>query len=165
MTSENLIWSSVKGAFYDQHENDYYGLLDEIIEIEYDSILGRCVVVVFKCTWFDPVQGVRVDHKNGLVEIKHTKRGCTDDPYILVSQQQVYYTPYPYAKDLWAVIKTNSRGVYDIDKDVIHKDIEEVANDLDDNTNDDDVKEDKFEDIASDENDDAELIYEEDESD
>ncbi|GJR77885.1 hypothetical protein Tco_0090250 [Tanacetum coccineum] len=48
---------------------------------------------------------------------------------------------------------------------LVHKDIEEVANDLDDNTNDDDVKEDKFEDIASDENDDAELIYEEDESD
>lgn len=86
----------VKGAFYDQHENDYYGLLDEIIEVEYDSHLGRCVVVVFKCTWFDPVQGVKVDHKTGLVEIKHNKRGCTDDPYILASQaQQVYYTPYP----------------------------------------------------------------------
>ncbi|GJT52205.1 hypothetical protein Tco_0978362 [Tanacetum coccineum] len=39
--------------------------------------------------------------------------------------------------------------------------IEEVANDLDDNTNDDDVEEDELEDIASDENDDAELIYEE----
>ncbi|GJX81345.1 hypothetical protein Tco_0330826, partial [Tanacetum coccineum] len=110
------------------------------------------------------------------------------------------YTPYPCAKDLWAVIKTNSRGVYDIDEDVsevatdennvdrdqffqenervicttsanndiqpfnlVHGDIEEVANDLDDNTNDDDVEEDELKDIASDENDDAELIYEEDE--
>ncbi|GKF92418.1 hypothetical protein Tco_0279137, partial [Tanacetum coccineum] len=40
----------VKGVVSDQHESDYYGLLDEIIEVEYDSDLGRCVVVLFKCT-------------------------------------------------------------------------------------------------------------------
>nr|GEV14497.1 hypothetical protein [Tanacetum cinerariifolium] len=151
------------------HENDYYGLLDEIIEVKYDSILGRCVVVVFKCTWFDPVQWVRVDHENGLVEIKHTKRGCTDNPYILASQaKQVYYTPYPYVKDLWAVIKTNSRGVYDIDEDisVVAADENNVDRDQFFQENERVIfEEHEFEDIASDENDDAELIYEEDESD
>ncbi|GKD34446.1 hypothetical protein Tco_1249955, partial [Tanacetum coccineum] len=48
---------------------------------------------------------------------------------------------------------------------LVHRDIEEVANGFDDNTNDDDVEEDELEDITSDENDDAELIYEEDEFD
>ncbi|PWA86375.1 transposon, En/Spm-like, Transposase-associated domain protein [Artemisia annua] len=43
----------VKGAFSYQDESDYYGLLDEIIEVEYDSDLGRCLVVVFNCTWGD----------------------------------------------------------------------------------------------------------------
>ncbi|GJR66422.1 transposon, En/Spm-like, transposase-associated domain protein [Tanacetum coccineum] len=119
----------VKGAFNDQHENDYYGLLDENIEVEYDSILGRCVVVVFKCTWFDPVQGDQFFQENERV-ICTTSANNDIQPFNLV-----------------------------------HGDIEEVANDLDDNTNDDDVEEDELEDIASDENDDAELIYEEDESD
>ncbi|GJW69350.1 hypothetical protein Tco_0123774 [Tanacetum coccineum] len=96
-----------------------------------------------------------------------------------------------------ALVKTNSRGVYDLDEDVsevtvdennvdmdqffqenervicttsenndiqpfnlVHGDIEEVAIDLDD-----DVEEDEFEDIASGENDDTKLIYEEDEFD
>ncbi|GJT92693.1 transposon, En/Spm-like, transposase-associated domain protein [Tanacetum coccineum] len=109
----------VKGAVSDQHESDYYGLLDEIIEVEYDSDLGRCVVVLFKCTWFDPVQGVKVDKKNKMVDIKHTKKGCLDNPYILALQaKQVYYTPYPCAKDSWAIVKTSPKGVFELEEDI-----------------------------------------------
>ncbi|KAJ0887978.1 hypothetical protein HanRHA438_Chr09g0396941 [Helianthus annuus] len=86
----------VKGASYDENESDYYGLLDEILEVEYHSKLGSCVVVLFKCTWFNPVNGVRVDPKTGMVDVKPKALGCFDDPFILASQaQQVYYTPYP----------------------------------------------------------------------
>ncbi|KAJ0585549.1 putative Transposase-associated domain-containing protein [Helianthus annuus] len=113
----------VKGASYNEHENDYYGLLDEILELEYHSTIGRCVVVLFKCTWFDPVRGVRVDPKTHMVDVKPTATGCVDDPFILASQaQQVYYTSYPSkSKELkgWlAVVKTTPRGVYELDQDV-----------------------------------------------
>ncbi|KAM0070264.1 putative Transposase-associated domain-containing protein [Helianthus debilis subsp. tardiflorus] len=112
----------VKGASYDENESDYYGLLNEILEVEYHSKLGSCVVVLFKCTWFDPVNGVRVDPKTGMVDVKPKAIGCVDDPFILASQaQQVYYTPYPSKekslKDWWAVVKTTPRGVYELAED------------------------------------------------
>ena len=92
--------------------------MDDILEIEYNSCLGRCVVVLFKCTWFDPIHGVRVHQEHNLVDIKHQKKGCFDDPFILASQaQQVYYIPYPSMKDTWAVVKTNPRGIYELAQD------------------------------------------------
>ncbi|KAK1413407.1 hypothetical protein QVD17_35180 [Tagetes erecta] len=113
----------VKGASYDEHESDYYGLLDEILELEYHSSLGACIVVLFKCTWFHPVDGVRVDSKTNMVDVNTKVIGCTKDPFVLASQaQQVYYTPYPSKdkglKDWWAVIKTSPRGVYELAEDV-----------------------------------------------
>ncbi|KAK1411492.1 hypothetical protein QVD17_38041 [Tagetes erecta] len=112
----------VKGASYDEHESDYYGLLDEILELEYHSSLGACIVVLFKCTWFHPVDGVRVDSKTNMVDVNPKVIGCTKDPFVLASQaQQVYYTPYPSKdkglKDWWAVIKTSPRGVYELAED------------------------------------------------
>ncbi|KAJ9561963.1 hypothetical protein OSB04_007123 [Centaurea solstitialis] len=72
---------------------DYYGLLEEVLEIEYHGYgLGRCIVPIFKCTWFDTVN---------------------DNPFILASQaEQVYYVPYPSnsLKDSWSVVKTKPRG-------------------------------------------------------
>ncbi|XP_076932154.1 uncharacterized protein LOC143597558 [Bidens hawaiensis] len=112
----------VKGASYNGIETDYYGMLDEILEVEYHSRLGSCVVVLFKCTWFDPVKGVRVDPKTNMVDVKPKAIGCVDDPCILASQaQKVYYTPYPSKekrlKDWWAVVKTTPRGVYALAED------------------------------------------------
>ncbi|KAK9056386.1 hypothetical protein SSX86_027476 [Deinandra increscens subsp. villosa] len=112
----------VRGASYNEQESDYYGLLDDILELEYHSNLGSCVVVLFKCTWFDPVKAVRVDPKTKMVDVKPKVIGCVDDPFILASQaQQVYYTPYPSKekglKDWWAVVKTTPRGVYELAED------------------------------------------------
>ncbi|XP_052620388.1 uncharacterized protein LOC128126575 [Lactuca sativa] len=39
----------VRGEIYNGEESDYYGLLDEILEIDYYGI-GRSTVVLFKCT-------------------------------------------------------------------------------------------------------------------
>ncbi|KAK1416674.1 hypothetical protein QVD17_25789 [Tagetes erecta] len=113
----------VKGASYNEKEHDYYGFLDEILELEYHSTIGRCIVVLFRCTWFDPVEGVRVDPKTHMVDVKPTSIGCENDPFILASQaQQVYYTSYPSkAKELkgWlAVVKTTPRGIYELAEDV-----------------------------------------------
>ena len=111
----------VRGTTYNQPESDYYGWLDEVLEIEYRGT-GRCVVVLFKCTWFDNVHGVRVN-KHKLVDVKPTSRIQADDPFVLASQvEQVYYTPYPFMKnDLkfwWAVVKTKPRGIYEVAESV-----------------------------------------------
>jgi len=108
----------VRGSCYSEYEVDYYGLLDEVLEIEYHGYgLGRCVVPIFRCTWFDTVNGVRVDPKHNLVDVKHRSRLRSDDPFILASQaEQVYYVPYPSnsLKDWWSVVKTKPRGVYEL---------------------------------------------------
>ncbi|XP_052622260.1 uncharacterized protein LOC128127643 [Lactuca sativa] len=113
-------------------ECDYYGLLDEVLEVEYQGI-GRCVVVLFKCTWLNPTEGVRVDQKHNLVDIKHKSRLRNEDPFILASQaEQVYYAPYPAMKDLkdwWVVVKTKPRGVYDLRQCVTEEDDDEDEED------------------------------------
>lgn len=113
----------MKGSCYDDTESDYYGLLDDVLEVEYHSSLGRCVVVLFKCHWFDHVRGVKVNHKHNMVDIKHKTKGFVNDPYVLASQVvQVYYVPYPSMtndlKDWWAVVKTKPRGIYEVDESV-----------------------------------------------
>ncbi|XP_076885340.1 uncharacterized protein LOC143534832 [Bidens hawaiensis] len=59
----------VRGETYNAEESDYYGLLDEILELQYDSNMPQ-TVVLFKCTWFDNKNGVLV-HKNNMVDVKH----------------------------------------------------------------------------------------------
>ncbi|KAK9050828.1 hypothetical protein SSX86_030202 [Deinandra increscens subsp. villosa] len=107
----------VRGEMYNAEESDYYGLLEEILELEYFGS-GRSIVVLFKCIWFDNNRGVIVN-KNKLVDVKPKSRLQTNDPFILASQaEQVFYTPYPAGKsdlkDLWAVVKTKPRGVYEV---------------------------------------------------
>ncbi|GJY26887.1 transposase, Ptta/En/Spm [Tanacetum coccineum] len=51
----------VKGSTYNEFESDYYGLLVDVLEVNYRDSNGRCVVVLFKCDWFEPIQGVRVN--------------------------------------------------------------------------------------------------------
>ncbi|GJW85424.1 hypothetical protein Tco_0158569 [Tanacetum coccineum] len=47
----------VKGSTYNEFESDYYGLLVEVLAVNYHDSNGRCVVVLFKCDWFEPIQG------------------------------------------------------------------------------------------------------------
>lgn len=106
--------------------------MDEVLEVEYQGI-GRCIVVLFKCIWFNPTEGVCVDRKHNLVDIKYKSRLRNEDPFILASQaEQVYYAPYPAMKDLkdwWAVVKTKPRGVYDLRQCVIEEDDDEDEED------------------------------------
>ena len=109
----------VKGSTYNEFESDYYGLLVDVFEVNYRDIDGRCVVVLFKCDWFEPIQGVRVNRKHNLVDIKYKSKGCQDDPFVLASQvEQVYYAPYPSMtkdlKDWWAVVKAAPRSIYEV---------------------------------------------------
>ena len=52
-----------------KEETDFYGILTEIIEVEFSGIL-KLKCVLFECEWFDPVfnRGVRFN-KFGVVDV------------------------------------------------------------------------------------------------
>lgn len=92
--------------------NEFYGLLDEIIEIDYPGPEMR--VILFMCRWFDPVRGMKVHPQYNLVEINHKRFYKRYEPFILAQQAiQVFYAPYPSLRrdknEWWAVCKTKAR--------------------------------------------------------
>jgi len=96
-------------------ETDFYGILQEIIEVEFPGLV-KLKCVLFKCDWFDPTvnRGVRYS-KFGVVDINATRRYNKFEPYILASQaDQVCFIPYPRIRQSgisWlAAIKVTPRG-------------------------------------------------------
>ena len=92
----------IKGMNYNDHESDYYGILEEVIELEYHNSRPKGTrIVLFKCDWFDPQlgRGCKVHNTYDLVEIHSRKRFSKYEPFILAQQsQQVYYVQYPSKK-------------------------------------------------------------------
>jgi len=99
----------VKGSAYNENEIDYYGILEEVIELQF---LGQDNnVFLFKCHWFDPTS-IRHDTTYGLIDVKHKSKLSTYEPFILAAQaQQVYYSNYTSLKlrDWWAACRVKSR--------------------------------------------------------
>ncbi|XP_047340380.1 uncharacterized protein LOC124943970 [Impatiens glandulifera] len=96
------------------NDSDYYGLLEEIIELEYP---GPCLhVVLFKCLWFDHIRGTRVNDTYRLIEVNMNRTYTKYDPFVLAQQAiQVYYSNYPTPTNdrnsSWmAVCKTKARA-------------------------------------------------------
>lgn len=108
-----------RGTVYGQAEDDYYGILQEVIQLEYPGLpLKR--LVLFNCKWFDPTlgRGTRIHDQFGIVEVRSTRWYNQYDPFILASQaHQVYYAPYPSRHrnlvDWWVVIRIKARSVID----------------------------------------------------
>ncbi|PWA54011.1 hypothetical protein CTI12_AA439720 [Artemisia annua] len=106
---KNLSGVCVRGSVSNGHVHDCYGILDEIIEVEYYSKncgSGGCVVVLFKCKWFDTPGGVGVKRKDNLVYIDPKTKLLTDNPFVLPSYtEQVFYAPHrsmsKELKDWW----------------------------------------------------------------
>ena len=100
-------------------EDDFYGVIKHMYEVEYNSSTAEKKIVLFYCDWFDPSRiGTRVDSKYGTVDIRMDKRYVLFDPFIIAHNvQQVYYVPYPASrtdKRGWCVvIKTKPRGRID----------------------------------------------------
>jgi hypothetical protein len=84
----------VRGGQLDSLENDYYGVLIDIVELEYTGHPTK-KVVLFQCDWFDPSpQGTKMDNY-GNVEIKKSRRYKNYDPFILAQQaNQIYFTSF-----------------------------------------------------------------------
>jgi hypothetical protein len=101
----------VRGSFYGENELDYYGIIEQIIELSY---LGNMNVFILRCRWFDPVHGVKADGTYGLIDVKHRSKLHSNEPFVLAEQaQQVYYTKYPSTKksvdEWWAACKVKNR--------------------------------------------------------
>ena len=110
----------IKGSNYSVDESDYYGRLQEIIELEYPGWPIKRTVL-FNCDWFDPTPnvGTKVHKQYKLVEINHKRRFNKFEPFVLAMQAaQVYYVPYPSLKrdksDWWAVCKIKARSVVEM---------------------------------------------------
>lgn len=104
----------VKGSFCNDSGQDYYGILSEIVELQYFTKK----VVMFKCNWFDTRKdkGFRVIG-NGLIQVNIKSRLNSYDPFILAVQAtQVIYAKGVTKKDpnWYTVIKTKARTDYDI---------------------------------------------------
>lgn len=103
---------SVQGGEDGEIDNDYYGVLTDIVEVYYTGWPIK-TLVLFKCDWFDPTlnQGKKVD-SYGNVEVRASRKYKHYDPFIFAQQaKQVYFTQYPEGKKDWlAVIKTKARS-------------------------------------------------------
>jgi hypothetical protein len=114
----------VKGSTSSELEVDYYGRLEEVIELQYHSEQNR--VFLFKCYWYDTTnRGIRVDSHYGLVKINSKARfRNVNDVFVFTKQcQQVYYTYTPSFRndrsrvDWVSVLKTKPRGRVELVQD------------------------------------------------
>jgi len=114
----------VKGSTCSEFEVDYYGKLEEVVELQYHSEWNR--VFLFKCYWYDTTgRGIRVDPHYGLVEINSKARlRNVNDVFVFPKQcQQVYYTYTPSFRKDWSrvdwlfILKTKLRGCVEVVQD------------------------------------------------
>jgi hypothetical protein len=78
----------IKGLTSSEFEVDYYGRLEEVIELQYHSEQNR--VFLFKCYWYDTIdRGIRVDPHYGLVEINlKARHRNVNDVFVFAKQCQ-----------------------------------------------------------------------------
>ena len=82
-----------KGSISNELKVDYYGRLEEIIEMQYHSEQNR--VFLFKCYWYVTIdRGIRVHPHDGLVKINSKARlSNVNDVFVFAKQCQHTYTP------------------------------------------------------------------------
>ena len=122
-----------RGTQYVEGENDFYGVLTDIIELEYPALPMK-KTVIFKCDWFDPMDsGTHTNTRYNMVDVNHRRRYNKYEPFILAEQaDQFHYLPYPSKRrdkvNWWAVCKIKARSELDMPKTIIpafQDDIEE----------------------------------------
>ncbi|KAL8551149.1 hypothetical protein ACS0TY_000292 [Phlomoides rotata] len=82
----------IKGTNVITNDSDYYGVLEEVVELEYTGFHGSNVVL-FKYRWFEnSEQGTRIHPTFKLVEVKQRQKLGGYGPFVLAIQAtQVYY--------------------------------------------------------------------------
>ncbi|OMO71934.1 hypothetical protein CCACVL1_18018 [Corchorus capsularis] len=108
----------VRGSDANDPSHDFYGILKDVVQIEYCGSTFSMNVVLFEGDWFDPINGMKVHPLYKLVDVNRKKFYRKYDPFILAQQAiQVYYCHYPSMKkdkvDWMVVCETKSRRVID----------------------------------------------------
>lgn len=87
---------------------DYYGSIEEILEIDY---WGDFTVVLFKCCWYHAEKDLY-----GLTRVNFNRIIQKSDRYVIASQvKQVFYIEDPTEKTFHNVIKRLPRGWCDVE--------------------------------------------------
>lgn len=93
---------------------EYYGVLTEILEIQY---LGGRRVPLFRCNWvdvFNKDRGIRID-KYGLTSVNLQGLLQTDEPFVLASQAaQVFFVKDNQIKGWHLIEKMQPRDTYQV---------------------------------------------------
>ncbi|XP_074356714.1 uncharacterized protein LOC141696477 [Apium graveolens] len=110
----------IKGSNFSEASNDYFGIVEEILIIEYPHFPVK-KTVLFKCDWFDPTlnTGTRIHPRYNIVEVNKRKRLSVYEPFVLAMQaMQVYFCNYPSLKkdkvDWLVVCKVKARPLVDL---------------------------------------------------
>lgn len=111
-------------------KRDYYGVLTEIIELQY---VGGHRVVLFRCNWYDVYnreKGIKID-EYGIVSVNCQRLLKTNEPFVLASQAaQVFYATDNINKGWHVVQKTQPRDLYEMPLQM-DADSEEVQDGID----------------------------------
>jgi Domain of unknown function (DUF4216) len=115
------------------HDYEFYGVIDEIIELSYFGSNRPYKTILFKCTWYDnSKKGQRVHPEYKIVEINRKGRYSKEEPFALGHQAyQAYYAPCPTTLNdtgNWEVVfKTKSRTDFDAPIDETNEVFQEEA--------------------------------------
>ncbi|XP_057540776.1 uncharacterized protein LOC130818631 [Amaranthus tricolor] len=118
----------VKAGDNSRDEEDFYGQLLEIVEVEYPGIPIKRVTL-FKCHWYDPTttgnsRGTNIHKRYKLVDIHQGRSYRLYDPFVLASQAcQVYYLPYPSTRQNLK----DWRAVYKVKQNKFDKEVEQES--------------------------------------
>ncbi|KAK4384189.1 hypothetical protein Sango_3083000 [Sesamum angolense] len=72
----------VKSSSHTDEENDFYGIIEKIIQLTC-PLIPNLHIVLFKFRWVDPVRGMKVHPRHHLVDVNFKKLYQKDDPFIL----------------------------------------------------------------------------------
>ena len=95
----------------------YYRMLTDIVELHY---LNGNRVILFKCDWWDVNIGKGIKNDEyGFTCLNFERTICINEPFVLASQaKQVFYAKNSKDTTWQTVVEIQTRGVYDINRDV-----------------------------------------------
>jgi hypothetical protein len=102
-------YSSSKDANPIDAEMPYYGVIEEIWDLDY----GQFRIPVFKCRWFDDSKKGKYIDEFGFTLVNFNKIAHVDEPFVLASQaKQVFYKRDPLCKgdDDWRIVIDGCRA-------------------------------------------------------
>ena len=123
-----------KGYFGDEEESDFYGVLQEVLELQYGTNKhGNRSVFLFRCDWYDLASwGTKIKDDGYFKSINTSAFWYKNSPFILASQAGTCFflddTKFDHP---WKVVqKFSHRHVYDVpEKKVGDEDAFEVNGD------------------------------------